>query len=439
MKVLLAVSGGMDSMSMAESLFSHTHFCNIASSTGLHIREIGIAHCNFRLRPGDCDKDEELVREWAAERNIPFYCIAFNTEEYAQEHNCSIETAARELRYKWFSKICTEENYDALATAHNANDNAETLLLNLIRGCGLRGACGMTSVDRLPYGNDKILLLRPLLTRTREEIEVYVREHNIPFRNDSSNFENDYRRNRIRNLVMPILKEMNPSVVQVLNEDMANFREIAEVVSNWEEEHEHLIHREEKLEYILLDELLNCKNRDYMLWSWLEKHGFGKSCIRTVAGMIADKVNTFSGKRFYSARAILYTERDRLCLVASDIQVRSLDISISEQDFNKDCSLKTEGSKLILDKDSLGEFQIRKWREGDWFIPLGMKGKKKISDWFGDIKAGKTDKEEAVVICSDKLSDSRVAAVMCRKKSRQDESTKVREQSKKILVLEIAE
>lgn len=185
-----------------------------------------VASCHFGLRGEEADGDWDLVRRWADGHGVRFFGARFDTAAYAAEKGISIEMAARDLRYRFFGETARREGFGCVAVAHNANDNAETLLLNLVRGTGLKGLCGMRAASFLPIPEyADIPLVRPLLGMERSAIEAAVRELGIPYREDSTNAENLYKRNRIRNQVLPILREINPSVVQTLNEDMARFAE----------------------------------------------------------------------------------------------------------------------------------------------------------------------------------------------------------------------
>ncbi len=223
-------------MTMADMMYSHSPLCPEDCEC------IAIAHCNFGLRPGDCDADEVLVREWAEQRGIPFRSIHFDTLGYAREHRCGIEVAAREQRYRWFAELCEELGCDGVATAHHADDNLETLLLNLLRGTGLKGICGMCGTDRLPYQREdgKLLLIRPLLRLSREDIREYALSHGVPWREDLSNGEDCYRRNFLRNRVIPLLRELNPSLSTVIADDMENFRIAELALADWEREEKSL-------------------------------------------------------------------------------------------------------------------------------------------------------------------------------------------------------
>ena len=225
-KVLLAVSGGIDSMCMAH-LFLHSE------SLGEKGR-FEVAHCNFSLRGEESDGDESLVRNWCLENGIPFHSERFDTERYASYNGISIEMAARELRYGWFASLSESEGFNSVAVAHNANDNAETLLLNLTRGTGLKGITGMRDVSPLPSScPSKAVLIRPLLSFTRKEIIGYAKELYIPYREDRTNALDEYKRNRIRHQLIPVLEELNPSLLATLRADMDHFREAEEITDEY--------------------------------------------------------------------------------------------------------------------------------------------------------------------------------------------------------------
>ena len=198
----------------------------LAEKVRLEGGPFAIAHCNFRLRGADSDADEALVRSWAASHGITCHVKHFDTQAFAASEGISIEMAARRLRYHWFGQLCREHGYSGVAVAHNANDNAETLILNLLRGTGLRGLIGMKASGFIPDPDfADIPLLRPLLGMTRDDIVAFAAENGLSWREDATNALNDYKRNKIRNLVFPIFKEINPSFVKVLNRNMQLFSE----------------------------------------------------------------------------------------------------------------------------------------------------------------------------------------------------------------------
>ena len=208
-KVLLAVSGGKDSMIMLH-LFKA---CNL---------NFGVAHCNFNLRGGESDADEELVKTFCEKHNITFHQTKFNTKEYADQNGISIQMAARDLRYNWFEELSIKHNYQNIATAHHKNDVAETMLINLVNGTGLAGLHGI----RKKQGN----IIRPLLDFTREEIEQYIIENEIEYREDKSNADNKYTRNSVRLDVIPLLEKINPNLIESLNQTACYLSEIEFII-----------------------------------------------------------------------------------------------------------------------------------------------------------------------------------------------------------------
>lgn len=209
--LLVAVSGGIDSMCLAEKV-------------RLSGEPFAVAHCNFGLRGKESDGDEAFVRNWGDAHGILCHVRRFETSAYAASQGISIEMAARRLRYHWFGELCREHGYSGVAVAHNANDNAETLILNLLRGTGLRGLTGMKADGFIPDPEfTDVPLYRPLLSMTRADIEAFAAEHGLTWREDATNAFNDYKRNKIRNLVFPVFREINPSFVETLNRDMERF------------------------------------------------------------------------------------------------------------------------------------------------------------------------------------------------------------------------
>ena len=443
---LLAVSGGMDSMCMADL------FMSVYGS-----ESFSIAHCNFHLRGEESDGDENLVKTWAESNGIRFHHIDFDTEAFASSKGISIEMAARELRYGWFSQLCNQFGYRAIVVAHNANDNAETLMLNLLRGTGLRGLSGMDAVSE-----NNALILRPLLGFTRKQIEGYVFARKVPYRDDSTNASCDYKRNRIRNEVFPVFEKMNPSFVRSLNREMGYFSEASDIVEDWCRAQIPEIVTcsgpQDRLR-INLNVLMSRKHWKYLLYYILEPYGFSSQTLASLEDLL-ESDRTFSGKRFESPTHYLFTERNELVVVEAALATRANNDIISSPvgdscmpvrgagiynfngsrwqvevlDWNEDMSLKQPAGTLIADSDKLAfPFVCREWRQGDWFIPLGMRGKKKISDLFADLKYGALDKSAAVIMvdCRPDLAEiQHVAGVLG---VRMDDAYKVDDNTKSII------
>lgn len=304
---LLAVSGGIDSICLA-SLF-------LNSSAG---RRFAVAHCNFHLRGEDSDSDEALVAAWCGRNGVRYHKADFDTEQYASSHNVSIEMAARELRYDWFASLCRDNGYYGVAVAHNANDNAETLILNLLRGTGLRGVTGMQVETVVPVTRDElsgVRLLRPMLSFSRKQIEEYVAANSLEYHDDRTNAETVYKRNRIRHLVFPVFESLNPSFLTTFAREMNAFSEVQEIADDY-----FLSVRESVCEPAGKDELLrvnavrlcHLKHYKYVLYRLLEAYGFRDRLLEPVVRLL-ESGKTFSGKVFEAPGYELITAGE--CLI----------------------------------------------------------------------------------------------------------------------------
>ena len=304
---LLAVSGGIDSICLA-SLF-------LNSSAG---RRFAVAHCNFHLRGEDSDSDEVLVAAWCGRNGVRYHKADFDTEQYASSHNISIEMAARELRYDWFASLCKDNGYYGVAVAHNANDNAETLILNLLRGTGLRGVTGMQVETVVPVTRDElsgVRLLRPMLSFSREQIEEYVAANSLEYHDDRTNAETVYKRNRIRHLVFPVFESLNPSFLTTFAREMNAFSEVQEIADDY-----FISVRESVCEPAGKDELLRVnavrlcylKHYKYVLYRLLEAYGFRDRLLEPVVRLL-ESGKTFSGKVFEAPGYELITAGE--CLI----------------------------------------------------------------------------------------------------------------------------
>lgn len=304
---LLAVSGGIDSICLA-SLF-------LNSSAG---RRFAVAHCNFHLRGEDSDSDEALVAAWCGRNGVRYHKADFDTEQYASSHSISIEMAARELRYDWFASLCRDNGYYGVAVAHNANDNAETLILNLLRGTGLRGITGMQVETVVPVTRVElsgVRLLRPMLSFSRKQIEEYVAANSLEYHDDRTNAETVYKRNRIRHLVFPVFESLNPSFLTTFAREMNAFSEVQEIADDY-----FLSVRESVCEPAGKDELLrvnavrlcHLKHYKYVLYRLLEAYGFRDRLLEPVVRLL-ESGKTFSGKVFEAPGYELITAGE--CLI----------------------------------------------------------------------------------------------------------------------------
>lgn len=308
---LLAVSGGIDSICLA-SLF-------LNSSSG---RRFAVAHCNFHLRGEDSDSDEALVAAWCGRNGVRYHKADFDTEQYASAHSVSIEMAARELRYDWFASLCKDNGYYGVAVAHNANDNAETLILNLLRGTGLRGITGMQVETVVPVTRDElsgVRLLRPMLSFSRKQIEEYVAAKSLEYHDDRTNAETVYKRNRIRHLVFPVFESLNPSFLTTFAREMNAFSEVQEIADDY-----FISVRESVCEPAGKDELLrvnavrlcHLKHYKYVLYRLLEVYGFRDRLLEPVVRLL-ESGKTFSGKVFEAPGYELITAGE--CLIVRKV------------------------------------------------------------------------------------------------------------------------
>ncbi|MCR5841411.1 MAG: tRNA lysidine(34) synthetase TilS [Bacteroidales bacterium] len=264
MRILLAVSGGIDSMYLANrapELFPGARFA--------------VAHCNFGLRGAESDGDEAFVRAWCTEHGMECFTERFDTRAYAAEHGQSIEMAARELRYAWFWRLLDEQGFDAVAVAHNADDNAETLLLNLLRGTGTRGLRGM---------GDRDGIVRPLLETSRAEIREWMEAHGLPWREDSTNADSSPKRNRIRNEVFPVFARINPSFVRTLGDDMRRIARVDDIAESYFRSVREGLTLPDGA--IKIAKVLALEHWEYVLWRLVEEYGLSGPTFEKLVALL---------------------------------------------------------------------------------------------------------------------------------------------------------
>lgn len=383
-KVLLAVSGGRDSMLMAHLFLRAGYPCILA-------------HCNFHLREKDADLDEQLVREFAVKNNIPFFVRHFQTGDYARQQGVSTQMAARELRYAWFEELRVQENATWIAVAQHQNDHIETVLVNLTRGTGLQGLQGI-----LPKRGH---LIRPLLFLNSTEITATVQEMEIPFRDDLSNFSTKYARNKIRLEIIPKFREISPDFDEIMRENIAHFQETYDLLQSFIVPiREELFVCEDPLVRITRAKLNRYIHRLPLLYELFKPYGFSKNVLADVQRNWTGE----SGKRFHSPEYELLLDRDDMWLktrvnreykeTVLEIQEDAAVFSFADKVFEASVQhhISICPSKNILQVD-FGKLQfplkLRFWKEGDYFYPFGMDGKKKkISDYFIQQKIGLYDK-----------------------------------------------
>ena len=391
-KILLAVSGGIDSMVMA----------HLSIST---FKETGIAHCNFGLRGTESELDETLVREFSDNNNIPFFRQSFDTTGYAKEKGISIQMSARDLRYSWFEELRKRDGYDYVAIAHNMNDIVETFLLNLSRGTGISGLAGIK-----PRQNK---IIRPLLFASRKEIADYQRQHDIRFREDSSNAEIKYKRNRIRHSIIPIFQEINPSFNNTIIETARRFSETENLLSAFITAIEDRVLVTEGQNIIFRPDTVSeeIKNTT-VLFELFRNYGIRSSQLGELEKLIRAK----TGSSLHTGTHRLVKDRNRIIITRNRTEnTESYNIMTAEDfyrvpfidsveftGYERDYIIPLEPDIACLDADlACFPFQIRKWQEGDAFYPLGMKGRKKISDYLTDKKKSLPAKENTWVMISE--------------------------------------
>lgn len=383
-KLLLAFSGGIDSVVLLHLLQA------IGYAPAL-------AHGNFGLRGAESDGDQAFVESLARKYGLDVHVMSWDTTSYAEDHGLSIQQAARDLRYRWFDELCKANGYGALLTAHHADDNLETFLINMTRGCGLDGLQG------IPVRNG--LVVRPLLPFSRAEIVGYARNHQLTWREDSSNESDDYVRNKIRLKVLPVLKEINPSVLSSfastldhLHQSQSMVRDASALVAK-----QVMVVKDDKT-IIKLNELLQLPDYRGYLYVWLKDLGF------SAWDDIYRLPHASSGKKVFSDEYMLLKDRevlilsripeadDRKYLVdssgANASQVMLMIEKVNGVDnASNDC--------IFVDADLLRfPLSLRKWRQGDVFYPFGMTGKKLVSKYFKDEKLSEFDKATVWLLCS---------------------------------------
>jgi tRNA(Ile)-lysidine synthase len=416
-RLLLATSGGLDSMIMVD-LFHKLSF------------EIAIAHCNFQLRGIESFEDQNFVQNYADANEIDVFITQFDTTTFAKDFKLSIQVAARELRYSWFYELLETKKYDYILTAHHADDSLETFVINLIRGTGIEGLTG------IPAQNGNII--RPLLIFSRQEIEQYAKENDIEWREDSSNTSDKYLRNKIRHNVVPVLKELNSDFLSSFLKTQTYLQESKAMA----EDASILVYQqvaEDKGEEIHFDliKLKQLPNYKSYLYQWLNEFKF------SAWDDIYALVNGQSGKQVFSEGFRLLKDRDSLilCPINVDDEIEEYYIFKDQKEINIPLSLsflKVTDTSLIsnttifVDEDKLWfPLVLRRWKHGDKFQPTGMEGKsKKVSKFFKDNKLSLIEKENSWILCS----DNQIVWIVG---FRQDERFKIGNRTKKILKIQL--
>lgn len=423
-RILLALSGGVDSVVLAELLLELGY-------------TFSAAHCNFHLRGEESNRDAEFVIKWAERKKVKLFVQDFDTYAYMQEKGISLEMAARELRYSWFENLMQENQIDYLLTAHHADDSAETFFINLLRGTGIAGLHGI-----LPKNGN---IIRPLLFATRKSILDYAELKNIQFVEDSTNSETKFLRNKIRHRVIPMLKEISPDFDSIIRKNIERLRDTETIFrSAIEKVKDEIIIRENENIKISIAELQSLNPMGIYLYEILSDYGFNESVVNNVS-MVLDAE---SGKRFYSKTHCLLKDREYLLIYPIEKEETETEYSIDAEitsiiepfkakiEVLKDLnfiSVPKKANVAMLDMDLLSfPLELRHWKQGDSFVPFGMRKKKKLSDFFTSNKYSLLDKERQWLLCS---GDEIVWVVG----KRIDDRFKISNSTKSVLKIEINE
>jgi tRNA(Ile)-lysidine synthase len=416
-KILVAFSGGVDSVVLCDLLFKAGY-------------NFELAHCNFQLRENEANDDTAFCEDYAKSINSKCHTIYFNTKEYALTNKLSIQMAARELRYNWFKELISENGYTYLLTAHHANDNAETLFVNLTRGTGIKGLQG------IPEKQNNII--RPLLFATKQDIIDYAGKNKIIFREDSSNQEVKYKRNFIRHQIIPELKKLNPALEETLNSSIHYFKQSAQIVAQFcEIKFNEMCKEENNLLKINISLLLKEAQKETLLFEWLHFKNFKASQIEQLANLLIEDGSI--GKQFESPTHELVVDRTDIIVkkknseilinefhINSLTETNNLPFTLILEEINKVDFSQNKNEIFITVTDNLFPLTLRKWKIGDKFKPFGMTGFKKISDYFKDQKLTKFEKEDAWILESN-------AQIIWVVGYRMDDRFKVTDESIKIL------
>ncbi|MBC6988334.1 tRNA lysidine(34) synthetase TilS [Hymenobacter sp. BT491] len=419
-QLLVTVSGGMDSVVLADVL----HRLGV---------QFAIAHCHFGLRGEEADADEQFVRKLAKKYEVPYFAEFFQTKEFAAQEGISTQMAARVLRYNWFERLRQLQQLDYIATAHHQRDAAETMLLNLTHGTGLAGLHGIRAKNGY--------VVRPLLGIGKEDLFEYLVEHRLVWREDSSNDSTTYQRNRLRHDVLPVLREINPNLDQTLQWTAERVGGAEEIMQHYVEETAREARREEdEVVYLSIATLQRTAALPLVLHELLRPFNFSYLVVKE----IVSSFGAIAGRRFESPSHTLVKDRDQLVITAKKLtSFGTHQLMAGQRELNADGLrltaelVEVEGFEIprgknitALDADRL-QFPliVRRWQEGDWFMPIGMKGKKKISDFLIDQKVPLNLKDNVRVLVS---ADGRIAWVIG---FRPDDRYKITEETQSVLVL----
>lgn len=422
-RFLLAVSGGIDSVAMA----------HLFKSGG---RDFAIAHCNFQLRGEESQRDQEFVATLSSDLQVPFFVTSFDTGTYASSHGISVQMAARDLRYDWFEELSTKQNFNHIAIAHNKNDVVETMLLNLSRGTGIRGLMGIRPVLKK--------IVRPLLFASRNKIMLYAGEHGLKWREDSSNLETKYHRNKIRHTIIPAFESINPSFIQNAVDTSKRIEQTGKLLSIILDQIKQELWTESPGRITInINKLKEYPANDLLLFELLRDFGISQLSEQ----MIINSLESDTGKQFHTRTHTFTHDRDYLIVtpkttpdpceitIESDTVLLNYPLRLYFDTIEKTAGFKIPGqkNKAALDADKITyPLILRVWKPGDRFYPLGLQGSKKISDYLIDIKVPLPDKKHIWILeCQGEI----VWVV----NHRIDDRFKLTEETRKILIIDYRE
>jgi tRNA(Ile)-lysidine synthase len=421
-RILIALSGGVDSVVLSHLMCRANY-------------KISLAHCNFHLRDEESNRDEAFVRSWAKENNIPLFVKEFDTYQYMKENKLSLEMAARDLRYNWFNSLLESEGFTCLCTAHHLDDSIETFFINLLRGTGIAGLHG------IKVKNDKIV--RPLLFATREEILSYAKQNNISYVEDSTNSETKFTRNKIRHNLFPVLREINPNFEFALKKDIEYLNDTEFIFRREiEKTKKEIIETEQEVIKINISKLKQLNPMKIYLYEILSEYGFNETNINDILSCLDEN----SGKQFFSKTHRLVKDRQYIFIdviknnttndffLIDNCQsslIHPLKMQIELLRDLKFINISKDKNIAMLDADLLKfPLILRKWRQGDSFVPFGMKKEKKLSDYFTSNKYSLLDKENQWILCSEEKIVWLVA-------ERIDDRFRISNKTKNILKIEV--
>ncbi len=394
---MIALSGGLDSVVLL-MLFLQSGYKNIA-----------IAHCNFQLRGEESDADEDFVRSLASELNIELFANSCDAAKYADDNKLTIQESARELRYSFFEEIALRESFDKIAIAHNADDQIETFFINLFRGSGTAGLKGM------PLKRGKII--RPLLFASRQEIEIFASENKLKYREDSSNASDKYLRNKIRHHLSPIIEKISPQAKKSITSSLQYLQEDAMLLKQLINDKKEILFEHKGVNVIISMQALKKLNPlDVWLYYLLKDYGFSRKTTNDLTFVLQNTQISSCGKTFLSETHILLIDRNELILQQvvqetskaefliqegeTEIKI-PLHLQISLEENYSDFVFKSNPSTAYFNANRLKfPLTIRKWKQGDRFIPFGMKGSKLLSDYFIDNKIDRFTKDNIWLLLS---------------------------------------